>query len=181
MKKVYWKTGPKNGRSPKGDRHLGRAMLDGSGGYSEDREYGVRVISLRMMLAGTDLSDTDLRGADLSDASFFEANLCTADLTRTNLSRSILCHANLREANLDGARLFYGTPENASPRNRTARPNFQTGAQTGAVVEGVDLTEVKGLSAEQHYYCCAWGGSKTRSTIPGGCGNIPNKLDRQPD
>jgi uncharacterized protein YjbI with pentapeptide repeats len=120
------------------DRHLGRAMLDGSGGYSEDREYGVRVISLRMMLAGTDLCDTDLRGADLSDASFFEANLCAADLTRTNLSRSILCHANLREANLDGARLFYGTPENASPRNRTARPNFQTGAQTGAVVEGVD-------------------------------------------
>jgi uncharacterized protein YjbI with pentapeptide repeats len=163
------------------DRHLGRAMLDGSGGYSEDREYGVRVISLRMMLVGTDLSDTDLRGADLSDASFFEANLCAADLTRTNLSRSILCHANLRDANLDGARLFYGTPENASPRNRTARPNFQTGAQTGAVVEGVDLTNVKGLSAEQHYYCCAWGGAKTRSTIPGGCGNIPNKLDRQPD
>jgi uncharacterized protein YjbI with pentapeptide repeats len=163
------------------DRHLGRAMLDGLGGYSEDREYGVRVIGLRMMLAGTDLCDTDLRGADLSDASFFEANLCAADLTRTNLSRSILCHANLREAKLDGARLFYGTPENASPRNRTARPNFQTGAQTGAVVEGVDLTEVKGLSTEQHYYCCAWGGTKTRSTIPGGCGNIPNKLDRQPD
>ncbi|MBW4553059.1 MAG: pentapeptide repeat-containing protein [Aphanocapsa sp. GSE-SYN-MK-11-07L] len=158
------------------DRHLGRAMLDGSGGYAEDREQGIRVINLKMMLAGTDLSDTDLRGSDLSDASFFEANLGSTDLTRTNLSRAILGQANLRQAKLDGARLFYGTPETASPRSRTTRPNFQTGAHTGAVIEDVDLTEVRGLSTEQHYYCCAWGGASTRATIPGGCENIPNQL-----
>jgi uncharacterized protein YjbI with pentapeptide repeats len=158
------------------DRHLGRAMLDGSGGYAEDREQGIRVINLKMMLTGTDLSDTDLRGADLSDASLFEANLGGTDLTRTNLSRAILGQANLRAAKLDGARLFYGTPETASPRSRTSRPNFQTGAYTGAVIEDVDLTEVRGLSSELHYYCCAWGGARTRATIPGGCENILNQL-----
>ncbi|MBW4612732.1 MAG: pentapeptide repeat-containing protein [Desmonostoc vinosum HA7617-LM4] len=157
------------------DRHLGRAILDGLGGFEEDREEGIRVINLKMMLAETDLSNTDLRGVDLSDASFLAANLCGSDLTQTNLSGTILCQANLRKAKLDGARLFYGTLENASPRSRTTRPNLQTGAYTGAVIEDADLTEVRGLSAEQHYYCCAWGGSKTRATIPGGCENIPNK------
>jgi uncharacterized protein YjbI with pentapeptide repeats len=160
------------------DRHLGRAMLDGSGGYTEDRDQGIRVINLKMMLAGADLSDTDLRGADLSNASFVEANLCGTDLTRTNLSRSILYQANLRAAKLDGVRLFYGSPKTASPRSRTVRPNFQTGAYTGAVIEDADLTDVRGLSAEQHYYCCAWGGSRTRATIPGGCENIPNRQVR---
>ena len=34
------------------------------------------------------------------------------------------------------------------------------------------------LSDDQRYYCCCWGGSKTRATIPGGCEGIPNKLGR---
>ena len=38
------------------DRRLGRAILDGKGGYAEDRYYGVRVIDLGVMLAGADLS-----------------------------------------------------------------------------------------------------------------------------
>jgi hypothetical protein len=45
------------------------------------------------------------------------------------------------------------------------------------VVENADLTNVQGLSDEQRFYCCAWGGQKTRGTIPGGCDGIPNRLD----
>ncbi|WP_208345570.1 pentapeptide repeat-containing protein, partial [Aetokthonos hydrillicola] len=45
----------------KRDRHLGRAILDGIGGYAEDRLEGLRVIDLGVMLAGADLSRTDLR------------------------------------------------------------------------------------------------------------------------
>lgn len=56
-------------------------------------------------------------------------------------------------------------------------PNYNTGAHTGAVIENADFTNVWGLSEEQRYYCCAWGGSLTRETIPGGCAGIPNKLE----
>lgn len=50
------------------DRVLGRAILDGSGGYAEDRAQGLRVINLGVMLAGANLQQTDLRWTDLSDA-----------------------------------------------------------------------------------------------------------------
>lgn len=160
------------------DLRLGRAILDGTGGYEEDRARGVRVIDLGVMLAGADLSGTDLRWTDLSDANLIRANLTQADLVKTNFSRTILCDAKLRNADLNGARFFYGKAETASPRSRTEPPDYRTGQYTGAVVEGADLTRAVNLSAEQRYYCCAWGGSKTRSTIPGGCEGIPNKLGR---
>ncbi|RKH77255.1 low-complexity protein, partial [Corallococcus praedator] len=51
-------------------------------------------------------------------------------------------------------------------------------AYTGAVVENADFTGAVNLSEEQREYCCAWGGSKTRSSIPGGCEGIPNQLER---
>jgi hypothetical protein len=35
----------------KRDRHLGRPILDGEGGYAEDREFGTRVVQLGVMLA----------------------------------------------------------------------------------------------------------------------------------
>jgi uncharacterized protein YjbI with pentapeptide repeats len=162
----------------KRDRRLGRAILDGSGGYAEDRSYGTRVIDLGVMLAGANLTSTDLRWTDLSEANLIRANLTCCDLVKANLSRTILYSANLQGADLNGARLFYGTAENASPRSRTDPPDYKTGAQTGAVVENADFTNAEDMSPEQHYYCCAWGGSKTRSTIPGGCEGIPNKLGR---
>ncbi|MCY7278601.1 MAG: pentapeptide repeat-containing protein, partial [Phormidesmis sp. CAN_BIN44] len=84
----------------------------------------------------------------------------------------------LRGADLSGVRFFYGTAETASPRSRTEPPNYKTGAHTGSVVENADFTDAEDMSPEQHYYCCAWGGSKTRATIPGGCEGIPNKLGR---
>ncbi len=160
------------------DRHLGRAMLDGMGGYQEDRDYGIRVIDLGVMLAAANLAGTDLRWTDLSDANLVRANLNDCDLVKANLTRTILYDATLRGADLMGAKLFYGPLATASPRTRVDIPNYETGAFTGTVIENADLTQVRRLSDEQRHYCCAWGGAKTRATVSGGCDNIPNRLGR---
>jgi uncharacterized protein YjbI with pentapeptide repeats len=160
------------------DNRLGRAILDGRGGYEEDRLNGTRVIDLGAMLAIADLTKTDLRWADLSEANLIRATLKTCDLVKTNFSRTILCEANLSGADMMGTRLFYGEAKTASPRTRTGIPDYETGANTGAVIEGANLTGVQRLSDEQRWYCCAWGGSATRATVPGGCGDIPNLLGR---
>ncbi len=158
------------------DRHLGRPILDGSGGYAEDRTYGVRVIDLGVMLAGTDLSDRDLRWTDLSEANMVRANLSNCDLVQANLSRTILYEANLNNADLKNTRLFYGSVDIASPRSRIYPPDYETGAYTGAVVEKANFTRVQRLNDEQRFYLCAWGGNKVRATIPGGCEGIPDRL-----
>jgi len=160
------------------DRRLGRAILDGMGGYAEDRAFGVRVIDLGVMLAGSDLSGTDLRWTDLTDINLIRVNLYRADLVKTNFARTILCEASLMEADLMGTRLFYGSAKTATPRSRVDIPNYASGEHTGAVVEDADFTNVQRLSEEQRCYCCAWGGSRTRGTIPGGCDGIPNLLGR---
>lgn len=160
------------------DSHLGRPILDGKGGYAEDRMQGVRVINLGAILANADLSKTDLRWTDLSDVNLIRANLSQCDLVRANFIRTILYQADLSGADLMGATFFAGSYETASPRSRTALPNYQTGEFTGAVVEGADFSNVKRMSEEQRQYCCRWGGEQTRSTIPGGCEGIPNCLGR---
>ncbi|MEW6491163.1 MAG: pentapeptide repeat-containing protein [Cyanobacteriota bacterium] len=162
----------------KRDRHLGRPMLDGNGGYLEDRDEGVRVIDLGVMLAGADLSGTDLRWTELSDANMVRANLSRCDMVGANLARTILFEANLSGADLRGVRLFYGSIETASPRSRIRRPNYETGLYAGAVVENVNFTGVLRMDEEQRQYCCAWCGERSRRTIPGGCDDIPNKLGR---
>ncbi|MCC5643105.1 pentapeptide repeat-containing protein [Nostoc sp. CHAB 5824] len=162
----------------KRDRLLGRAILDGTGGYAEDRLEGVRVIDLGVTLAAADLSGTDLRWTDLSEANLVRANLSGCDLVKANLCRTILYNANLSDADINGIRLFYGVVDKASPRSRTERPDYQTGEHTGAVVENADFTNVQRMSESARNYCCAWGGEKTRATIPGGCEGIPNKLGR---
>ncbi len=162
----------------KRDRHLGRAILDGSGGYAEDRLSGLRVIDLGVILAGADLAGTDLRWTDLSEANLVRANLSGCDLVKTNLSRTILYEANFSNADLNAIRLFYGDYKTASPRNRHDPPSYQTGDRTGAVVQDADFSNAQRMSESVRYYCCAWGGEKTRSTIPGGCEGIPNKLGR---
>lgn len=160
------------------DRLLGRAILDGSGGYQEDRKYGVRVIDLGVMLAGTSLAKTDLRWTDLTDVNLIRVNLTQCDLVKANLARTILCEADLSGSDLQGARLFYGSARTATPRSRSLLPSYSTGEHTGAVVENADFTDVKRMSDEQRCYCCSWGGSKTRATIPGGCEEFPNLLGR---
>ncbi len=161
----------------KRDRLLGRAILDGSGGYEEDRTFGVRVIDLGVMLAGANLAGTDLRWTDLSDANLIRANLSDCDLVKANFSRTILCEASLAGADLQSTRFFYGSAKAATPRSRTHPPDYATGAYTGAVIEDADFTNATRMSEELRWYCCAWGGEKTRATIPGGCEGIPNLLD----
>ena len=160
------------------DNRLGRPMLDGSGGYSEDRAYGTRVIDLGVMLAGAYLIGQDLRWTDLSEANMVRANLSQCDLVKANLARTVLYEANLAGADLKGTRLFYGTVENATPRSITAQPNYETGKYTGVVVEKANFSGIKRMSEEQRYYICSWCGEKSRSTVPGGCEGIPNKLGR---
>jgi uncharacterized protein YjbI with pentapeptide repeats/uncharacterized membrane protein len=162
----------------KRDRHLGRPMLDGNGGYLEDRDYGVRVIDLNVMLAGADLSGTDLRWTELSDANMVRANLSRCDLVKANLARTILYEANLSGADIKGVHFFYGSVETASPRSRTKRPDYETGLHTGAVVENANFTDVQRMDEEQRKYCCYWCGERSRRTIPGGCDGLPNKLGR---
>lgn len=160
------------------DRRLGRAILDGTGGYEEDRLHGVRVIDLGVMLAGADLAGTDLRWTDLSEVNLIRADLTGCDLVKANLSRTVLVDAQLSGADLNGTRFFYGKLDSATPRSRTEAPNYATGERTGAVVEGADLSGAAQISPEARCYCCAWGGSKTRATMPGGCEGIPNQLGR---
>ena len=160
------------------DTFLGRPILDGTGGYAEDRACGLRVIDLGVILAGCNLAGQDLRWTDLSEANMVRANLRECDLVKANLSRTILYEAKLVGADLKSTRLFYGSVETASPRSRTTPPNYETGECTGVVIERSNLTGVKRLNDEQRFYLCAWGGEKTRATIPGGCENIPNKLGR---
>ncbi|MDZ4878426.1 MAG: hypothetical protein CLLPBCKN_007861 [Chroococcidiopsis cubana SAG 39.79] len=160
------------------DFRLGRAILNGEGGYSEDRNYGIRVIDLGVMLARADLSKTDLRWTDLSEANLIGADLTNCDLVKANFSRTILYEAQLVSADLKSTRLFYGDAQTATPRSRNIAPNYNTGEQTGAVIENADFTDAQRMSESLRYYCCAWGGEKTRATIPGGCEGIPNKLGR---
>lgn len=160
----------------KRDRRLGRPIFDGLGGYEEDIEYGVRVINLGSMLVGSDLSGTDLRWTDLSEANLSGARLTNCNLMRANLCGTILQGADLSNSDLNRTRLFHGDIDQATPRDRLNPPNYRTGAQTGTVIEDANLSNVKNLSEEQRYYCCAWGGTKTRETVPGGCEGIPNKL-----
>ncbi|MGK7932142.1 MAG: pentapeptide repeat-containing protein [Microcystaceae cyanobacterium] len=162
----------------KRDSHLGRPILDGYGNYAEDRHYGIRVINLGVMLAGTNLSRQDLRWTDLTEANMVRANLGGCDLVKANLARTVLFEANLAGSDFKGTRLFYGSAETASPRSRTLPPNYQTGEHTGVVIEDTNLSDVQNMNEEQRYYCCAWGGDNTRKTIPGGCEGIPNKLGR---
>jgi uncharacterized protein YjbI with pentapeptide repeats len=159
------------------DGMLGRPILDGSGGYVVDLETGVRVINLGSMLAGKDLSYTDLRRAVFTGANLTRVNFEGCNLTGADFTGAILLDANLRGTDLTGAQFFHGhdVPA-ATPRSRTELPNFRTGAQTGAVVEGVDLTGAIGLSPEQRQYLCAWGGTETRRTVPGGCRSISNLI-----
>ncbi len=160
------------------DYYLGRPIFDGLGGYQEDRVQGIRVINLGVMLVGADLSYQDLRWVDLSEVYLIRANLAHTDLVKANLSRAVLYEANLENTDLKGTRLFYGSMETASPRDRAHPPNYETGEYTGAVVENANLNGVKNMTEEQRYYCCAWGGELTRRTVPGGCEGIENKLGR---
>jgi uncharacterized protein YjbI with pentapeptide repeats len=159
------------------DLRLGRVVLNGNGGYDEDRIAGMRVINLGVMLAGTDISQTDLRWTDLSDASLIRSDLRQSNLANANLARSILYQAKLTNAEIKGTRFFYGEIKTASPRAPDRSPNYITGEFSGAVVEDADFSNILQMSESQREYLCAWCGDKSRATIPGGCQGIRNRLN----
>ncbi len=163
----------------KRDQRLGRPILDGSGGYAEDRRHGVRVIDLGVMLAGANLQGTDLRWTDLGGANLVRADLRGCNLSGANLAQTVLFEADLSAADMKGTRLFYGDATRATPRSRDQSDvDFSTGEGTGAVVENADFSQVQDLSEDQRFYCCSWCGEKTRRSIPGGCAGIDNRLQR---
>lgn len=158
------------------DDHLGRPILDGKGGYQKDRMRGIRVVNLRSILEKADLRGTDLHAIDLSDVSLERANLSGADL-----SYAYLCRADLRGVKLTGADLYQakfcdGSPDTATPIHPHNTPDLHTGQCTGALLEDADFSDAQNLSRAQRWYVCAWGGSRTRSTVPGGCESIPDRL-----
>jgi uncharacterized protein YjbI with pentapeptide repeats len=159
------------------DQRLGRVILNGTGGYDEDRITGVRVINLGVMLAGTDLSQNDLRWTDLSDASLIRSNLSQSNLANANLARSILYQTNLINTEIKNTRFFYGEIKTASPRAPDRSPNYITGEFSGAVVEDADFSNIRQMSELQREYLCAWCGDKSRATIPGGCQGVRNRLN----
>ncbi len=158
------------------DLRLGRVVLNGNGGYDEDRIQGVRVINLGVILAGTDIAQTDLRWTDLSDANLIRSDLSKCNLAKANLARTILYQAKLNGADIRDTRFFYGNLKTASPRVPERSPDYITGEFSGAVVEDVDFTDIQHLSEQQRKYLCAWCGEKSRQTIPGGCQGIQNQL-----
>lgn len=159
------------------DNRLGRAILDGQGGYEADRINGIPVVRLNQMLVGADLSETDLRGVDFNGADLRGCNFQDADLGGSNLAGCNLSGANLSGARLDGTVLFVGPVDTCSPAWPGTRPDSKSGAHTGAIVENTDFSDVLYLSAEARAYCAAWSGKRSRRTIPGGSKGLPNLLE----
>jgi hypothetical protein len=148
------------------DEHLGRPILDGKGGYQRDRVNGIRVVSLGTMLEGADLHGTLLRAVDFSEASLERANLSGCDLSHTNLCGANLRNADLRGADLYRALLFVGSPQTASPAQPGQKPDFKTGAYTGAIVAGADFRQARRLSPEQRAYLVTWGAKLDPASEP---------------
>jgi hypothetical protein len=163
------------------DQRLGRAILDGAGSYQEDRFEGVPVIRLQQMLRGADLAGCDLRGVDFNGADLRGADLSEADLRDTILAGANLGGANLSGAWLEGACFFWGRAQTASPLRPGQTPDPGSGAGSGAVVENVNLSGVRQLDAQAHYYLASWSGPRSRTTLPGGTRGIANQLERARD
>ncbi|MEB3256402.1 MAG: pentapeptide repeat-containing protein [Synechococcaceae cyanobacterium] len=160
------------------DHRLGRAILDGEGNYEEDRFDGVPVIRLQQILRGADLAGCDLRGVDFNGADLRGADLSGADLREAILAGANLGGANLSGARLEGARFFWGRAQTASPQRPGLRPDPRTGASSGAVVENVNLSGVRQLDPQAHFYLASWSGSRSRASLPGGSKGIANQLER---
>lgn len=159
------------------DNRLGRAILDGDGGYEADRINGIPVVRLNQMLVGADLSETDLRGVDFNGADLRGCNFQDSDLGGANLAGCNLSGANLSGARLDGTVLFIGPVDSCTPAWPGTRPDPESGIHTGAIVENTDFSDVLYLSADARAYCAAWSGKRSRRTIPGGSKGLPNLLE----
>jgi len=155
------------------DHRLGRAILDGQGGYEVDREKGLPVIHLQHMLRGVDLAGTDLRGVDFNGANLRGVDLSRSDLSEANLAGADLSGARFEGARLEQTRFFFGDAATASPANASDTANHQSGAGTGAVVENANFSAARQLDAASSAYLAAWGGARTRATLPAALRLLP--------
>jgi hypothetical protein len=80
---------------------------------------------------------------------------------------------------LEGSRFFWGRPQTASPSQPGQPPDLQTGAGSGAIVENVNLTGVRQLDPQTHFYLASWSGPRSRATLPGGVKGIASQLERR--
>jgi uncharacterized protein YjbI with pentapeptide repeats len=138
------------------------------------------VIRLQQILRGADLAGCDLRGVDFNGADLRGADLSEADLRDAILAGSNLAGTILSGARLEGARFFWGRAQTATPLQPGLRPDPRTGAGSGAVVENVNLSGVRHLDPQAHFYLASWSGARSRATLPGGSKGIPNQLERLP-
>jgi uncharacterized protein YjbI with pentapeptide repeats len=137
-----------------------------------------RVTALGTRLQSANLTKSDWQGADLSSADLSKSNLSHANLSLTRLSSSNLSQAqmqnvnlrqadlrmaDLRGANLAGADfqeviLFSPQPPASGDRFISAPPEYAR----GALVQGVNFSQVKNLDAKQIAYICVYGGYHPR-------------------
>ena len=158
------------------DSRLGRAILDGQGNYEIDRLNGTAVIQLRRMLRGIDLSGTDLRETDFNGADLRDADMSFCDLRDANFSGCDLTGVDMSRSLLDGTVFHMGSDQDATPCSSHTPPDCESGLSTGAVVENLNLSGAKQLSASSFIYIAAWGGVRTRRRMPGKTSHIPDKL-----
>lgn len=155
------------------DHRLGRAILDGQGGYEVDREKGLPVIDLQHMLRGVDLAGTDLRGVDFNGANLRGADFSRADLSEANLAGADLSGARFEGARLEETRFFFGEAATASPARGAAAADHSSGAGTGAVVENANFSAARQLDPTTSAYLATWGGPRTRATLPAALRLLP--------
>ena len=48
------------------------------------------------------------------------------------------------------------------------------------MVENVNLSGVRQLDPQAHFYLASWSGARSRATLPGGSKGIANQLERPP-
>ena len=162
------------------DARLGRAILDGLGGYELDWQNGVAVVRLHSMLRGTDLSGCDLRGVDLHGTDLRGVDFSGTDLSDANLAGADLTGAILDRCCLDGTLLFFGRAQTATPRHPDRPRDLLTGGGSGAIVVDASFRGIRRLDPQQHYYLASWSGTRSRATLPGGCRGIANQLVQPP-
>ena len=61
---------------------------------------------------------------------------------------------------------------------RVRAASRQSRNAVGAVVENVNLSGVRQLDPQAHFYLASWSGARSRATLPGGNKGIANQLER---
>jgi len=104
----------------------------------------------------TDFSRGNYRNANFQKAEINRADFSSSDLENANMSKADLSRVNFQEANLKGVNLSFSNISRANFKDTSLDENF---ALEGAFmfltrVEGLDLSQVKGLAQWQIDMAC---------------------------